>query len=157
MNFEFCSIEAFSKGQVLISSGSVKEGVAALLEARDEYAKRAMTGGNNCSSVINAAIKKLQEDPYATLGLLNTCVAADIKKAYRKLALKYHPDKNSATSLLFTVIQDSYDTLSDDEKRSAYDIRRRRQEASMEKLRKQRPAPAQNHNQSRHEQSRPYR
>ncbi|GMI07455.1 hypothetical protein TrVE_jg8417 [Triparma verrucosa] len=145
MNFEFCDQASFSNAQGLINSGSTKEGVAVLLEARDLFAKQELTNGVNCSNVINAAIKKLQEDPYMTLGLSNTCSATDIKKAYRKLALKYHPDKNAATSLLFTVIQDSYDTLSDEEKRSAYDIRKRRQEASMEKLRKQRPAPGASH------------
>mmetsp|Transcript_17432 Transcript_17432/g.35430 ORF Transcript_17432/g.35430 Transcript_17432/m.35430 type:complete len:968 (-) Transcript_17432:38-2941(-) len=151
MNFEFCTKEAFSKGQALIAAGSVKDGVASLLEARDEYAQRDMRDGTNCSGVINEAIKRLQDDPYMTLGLPNSCSPTEIKKAYRKLALKYHPDKNSATSLLFTVIQDSYDTLSDEEKRSAYDIRRRRQEASMEKLRKQRPAPAQNQSRNQHQ------
>ena len=55
----------------------------------------------------------------------------------RKLALQYHPDKNAdRTTALFTEIQRAYTLLSDDKKRSPYDLRRARKEAQNEKLRK---------------------
>ncbi|CAM9538046.1 unnamed protein product, partial [Phaeothamnion confervicola] len=58
---------------------------------------------------------------YTALGVSPTAAEADIKKAYRKLALRFHPDKQKATSLLFQAVQAAYDVLCDAEKRAAYD------------------------------------
>ena len=141
MNFEFCDAGVFAKGSKKISQGgsNIKLGVAEILMSRDAYEKNSNAkGGVKCSDELNRAIKKLQEDPYLCLDLQLTATGSEIKKSYRKLALKYHPDKNPSTSLLFTAIQDAYDVLSNDESKNVYDIRRRRQEASMDKLRKQR-------------------
>lgn len=61
-------------------------------------------------------------DYYATLEVERDATPEDIKRSYRKLALKYHPDKagpESATK--FKEIQAAYDVLSDSEKRKIYD------------------------------------
>lgn len=58
---------------------------------------------------------------YKILGLEKNCNLAEIKKAYRELALKYHPDKCDSDSDLFPQIKDAYETLSDPEKRKTYD------------------------------------
>src|SRR3954447_26751290 len=63
-------------------------------------------------------------NPYETLGLAKNASADEIKKAYRKLARQYHPDKNpgdSAAEERFKEIQNAYDLLSDAEKREQYD------------------------------------
>ncbi|RHY05205.1 hypothetical protein DYB25_011070 [Aphanomyces astaci] len=57
---------------------------------------------------------------YETLGVPKTASAADIKKAYRKLALKNHPDKGGDPEL-FKDITVAYEVLSDPEKRELYD------------------------------------
>ena len=61
-------------------------------------------------------------DYYKVLGVSKSASAGDIKKAYRKLSLKYHPDKNSApdASAKFAEIATAYDVLSDSEKRETY-------------------------------------
>ena len=102
--------------------------------------------GHSCSrgrgdgqrrSHLESDLKKLQEDPYRCLGVSKTCDSSEVKKAYRKLALQYHPDKNAdRTTALFTEIQRAYTLLSDDKKRKSYDLRRARKEAQNEKLRK---------------------
>lgn len=63
------------------------------------------------------------KDYYASLGLLRGASEADIKKAYRKLAHKYHPDvsKEAGAEARFKEIAEAYQTLKDPEKRAAYD------------------------------------
>jgi curved DNA-binding protein len=63
------------------------------------------------------------KDYYAILGLARGASADEVKKAYRKLARKYHPDvsKEKDAEEKFKEINEAYQTLSDDEKRAAYD------------------------------------
>jgi len=64
-----------------------------------------------------------QRDYYEILGVKKTATAAEIKSAYRKLALKHHPDKNKEKDAeeKFKAINQAYEVLSDEKKRQTYD------------------------------------
>ncbi|KAJ3126341.1 Uridine-cytidine kinase-like 1 [Nowakowskiella sp. JEL0407] len=67
----------------------------------------------------------MSEDYYKVLGLDRSASEADIKKAYRREALKWHPDKNpenrEEAEIRFKTISEAYEVLSDAQKRSIYD------------------------------------
>lgn len=63
------------------------------------------------------------KDYYKTLGISKGATDEDIKKAYKKQALKWHPDKNksAAAEEKFKEIAEAYEVLSDPKKREVYD------------------------------------
>jgi curved DNA-binding protein len=64
------------------------------------------------------------KDYYSVLGVSKSASAEDIKRAFRKLARKYHPDVNpgnSAAEAKFKEVSEAYEVLSDTEKRQKYD------------------------------------
>src|SRR6201996_2546198 len=66
----------------------------------------------------------LEKDYYASLGVAKDADANAIKKAYRKLAVKLHPDKNpgdAAAEAKFKEVSEAYDVLSDAKTRAEYD------------------------------------
>uniref|UniRef100_H2XRR7 DnaJ homolog subfamily B member 9 n=1 Tax=Ciona intestinalis TaxID=7719 RepID=H2XRR7_CIOIN len=74
-------------------------------------------------SMLCALVTSSQRDYYTILGVGRTATTKEIKSAFRKLALKYHPDKNKEpdAEAKFRDIAEAYQVLSDKQKRQRYD------------------------------------
>src|SRR5471030_188087 len=65
-----------------------------------------------------------KQDYYAALGVAKDASGDDLKRAYRKLAMQFHPDRNpgdAQAEAKFKELNEAYDVLKDDQKRGAYD------------------------------------
>ena len=65
-----------------------------------------------------------KQDYYEILGVSKTAEEREIKKAYKRLAMKYHPDRNQGdkeAEAKFKEIKEAYEILTDAQKRAAYD------------------------------------
>src|SRR5579884_3974663 len=65
-----------------------------------------------------------KRDFYEVLGVSRSADAEELKRAYRKLAMQYHPDRNPGDKTAeqkFKDVNEAYDVLKDDQKRAAYD------------------------------------
>ena len=77
----------------------------------------------------------MTKDYYSILGINRNASQTEIKAAYRKLALKFHPDKNPGDPFfeqMFRDLKDAYETLSDSNKRAQYDARNQSHKATPE-------------------------
>lgn len=63
----------------------------------------------------------MSKDYYNTLGIKKGASKDEVKKAFRKLAHKYHPDKNGGDDIKFKEVSEAYNVLSDEKKRNEYD------------------------------------
>lgn len=67
----------------------------------------------------------MSKDFYKILGVSENASSEEIKKAYRNLAHKYHPDKAGGDEAKFKEINEAYQTLSDSKKKEQYDMMRK--------------------------------
>jgi molecular chaperone DnaJ len=73
---------------------------------------------------IDAELSMSKRDYYEVLGVDRNASEADLKKAYRRLAMKHHPDRNpgdAAAEEQFKEAKEAFEILSDGKKRAAYD------------------------------------
>ena len=70
---------------------------------------------------LQRVLRKLQSDHYAALTLNSPSSVEDVRKSYKKLALRFHPDRNKNGAPVFVVIQSAYEFLCDDSRKRRYD------------------------------------
>ena len=113
-----CSAETYKKAIAHKKGRSYHEAISLILKNRT-------LNGEDCGSLLEQCFSKLS-DHYAALCCAPTSSASDLRKSYKRLCLRYHPDKsNGTTTTLFQVLVRAWEVLSDAEKRTKYDLTRK--------------------------------
>ena len=102
---------SISEGANLIKQRQYHAAIALLEKVAQENNSKSQE--ERAKRFAEKAMQHLSSDPYQALNLPKRSSRKDVKKTYRKLALKYHPDKNKYTADLFKVISGAYDKLKD--------------------------------------------
>mmetsp|Transcript_12214 Transcript_12214/g.18472 ORF Transcript_12214/g.18472 Transcript_12214/m.18472 type:complete len:714 (+) Transcript_12214:205-2346(+) len=105
-----------SRAQILVKEGtsqSLRDAIELLLKNDTsvdmDISKR--PDAIDCGALLHNSLIKLASSPYGALGVSVSANSDEIRRAYKKMALKYHPDKNPSTTPLFQVIQCAYEKL----------------------------------------------
>ena len=109
----------YDKAKKLLTNNSngndIRDGVELVLQNDLEKIPNGMDISNkiDAGSILKQGLADLAKQPHSALGLDLGAQTIDVKKAFRKAALKYHPDKNPHTTPLFQAIQSAKERLSD--------------------------------------------
>jgi len=122
LSLDSAELQAYSlKGESYILKEQYEEAVQSYQKAVDAGDQSARSGLENAKKLLKISKRK---DYYKILEVEKTSSPKEIKKAYHKLALQWHPDKNKENpeaDAKFTDILEAYVVISDEEKRGKYD------------------------------------
>ena len=109
--------------QVLNEKYEEAIGVYREVQEADEHSREAQKGIEQAQKLLK---RSKEEDFYKTLNVSRSASAREIKRAYHKLAVQYHPDKvpeeeREAADVKFKAVAAAYEVLSDEDKRAKYD------------------------------------
>ncbi|KMZ79008.1 hsp40-like protein [Plasmodium vivax India VII] len=116
------------KLSTIFKNGVNRGGGDNLAKASDSGFDRSLAEKSEGFSSPFAGLSGKSKDYYSVLGVPRDATENDIKKAYRKLAMKWHPDKHldendkKAAEEKFKLISEAYDVLSDPDKKKTYDL-----------------------------------
>ncbi|EXB53736.1 Chaperone protein dnaJ 49 [Morus notabilis] len=127
------SVDGAPKDTDLSSNGHPSDSPSSKPSDQPSLRHRVPTTGASSSSVAAAYTEeqiaivrqiKKKKDYYEILGLEKSCIVEDVRKAYRKLSLKVHPDKNKAPGAeeAFKAVSKAFQCLSNEENRKKYDL-----------------------------------